>query len=40
MVTVDEKPSAVYDLQGRRIVNGTLQRGIYIVGGKKRVLTR
>jgi hypothetical protein len=25
----------VYDLQGRRISEGTLPRGIYIVGGRK-----
>lgn len=26
---------AVYDLQGRRVMNGQLKKGLYIVGGKK-----
>ena len=29
---------AIYDLSGRRIVNGILKRGIYIVNGRKRVI--
>ena len=31
----DTEQHIIYDLQGRRLVNGQLQKGIYIVNGKK-----
>lgn len=31
----EQRPADVYDLQGRRITKGSLQKGLYIVGGRK-----
>ena len=33
--TRGKKEDTVYDLQGRKMANGQLQRGLYIVNGKK-----
>ncbi len=33
-----DEEAVVYDLNGRRIKNGKLQRGIYIIGGRKMVV--
>jgi hypothetical protein len=36
--TTDDEP--IYDLQGRRIDSNNLKTGIYIVGGRKVVMTK
>ena len=36
--TVNSQPSTVYDLNGRRIKEGSLKPGIYIKGGRKVVI--
>jgi hypothetical protein len=30
--------SAIYDLQGRKVLNGQLKKGLYIIDGKKVVI--
>ena len=37
-LTIDNEAGAVYDLQGRRINNGQLKPGLYIVNGRKVVI--
>jgi hypothetical protein len=32
--------SRIYDLQGRRVVDSQLKKGLYIVSGKKVAITR
>lgn len=32
---ISREPNAIYDLAGRKITNGNLPRGIYIIGNKK-----
>ena len=34
-LTIDHSDGAVYDLQGRKVANGQLKKGLYIVNGKK-----
>jgi len=36
IITTDHP--TIYDLQGRRVVNGQLKKGLYIVGGRKVVI--
>jgi hypothetical protein len=36
--TADDEP--IYDLQGRRVESNNLKTGIYIVGGRKVVMTK
>lgn len=36
-ITLPSRKGDIYDLQGRKMVNGKLPRGIYIEGGKKKV---
>ena len=39
LISADEKESPIYDLQGRRMVEGQpLQRGIYVKDGRKFVV--
>ena len=37
-LTIENEDGAIYDLNGRRVENGELKRGIYIIDGRKTVI--